>query len=108
MTVEEMERELIKLDAESRSRIYYFLMDLMDDDTGFGEMAEEEYDRLWADECKRRIERFERGETKAVPAEEVFAELKSLEADLSYLGHWPSGGRRGAPEARAGLLAIKA
>jgi hypothetical protein len=78
MTVEEMERELINLDAESRSRIYYFLMDLIDDDERFDEMTEEEYDRLWAEECKRRCEEFGRGESQSIPAEQVFAEADKI------------------------------
>jgi L-rhamnose mutarotase len=78
MTVEEMQRELMKFDEESRSRICYFLMDIMDGDTRFDEMTEEEYDRYWTEECKRRIESFERGETKAIPAEEVFAEADKI------------------------------
>jgi hypothetical protein len=75
VTVEEMQRELIKLDAESRSEIYCFLMDLMEGDTGFDE---EEYDRLWAEECRRRCDEFDRGESRAIPAEQVFAEARAL------------------------------
>jgi hypothetical protein len=74
MTVEEMQRELIRLDAESRSEIYYFLMDLMDDDKVFDE---EEYDRLWAEECKRRCDEIDKGIAKLIPADEVRAYARS-------------------------------
>jgi hypothetical protein len=83
MTVEEMERELIKLNKDERSRIYYFLMGLVDDDGTLdktNEITEEEYDKLWAEECKRRVERFERGETRDFPAEEVFARATGSDA----------------------------
>jgi L-rhamnose mutarotase len=79
MTVEEMERELISLDKESRSEILYFLINLVEDDEAdCVDISEEEYDRLWAEECRRRIESFERGEMKAIPAEEVFAEADKI------------------------------
>ncbi|MDR2197202.1 MAG: addiction module protein [Coriobacteriales bacterium] len=77
MTVEEMERELIKLDADGRSRVYYFLLDLMEQD-GFSEdIPEEEYDRLWAEECKRRCEEIDAGKVELIPAEEVFARARA-------------------------------
>jgi hypothetical protein len=81
MTVEEMERELIKLDEESRSRIYYFLIDLMDGNGTSDGLTEEEHDRLWAEECKRRCERFDKGETQSIPAAQVFAEARALLAE---------------------------
>jgi putative addiction module component (TIGR02574 family) len=33
---------------------------------------QERIDRLWIEECKSRLEAFERGEMKEIPAEEVF------------------------------------
>jgi len=33
---------------------------------------QERIDRLWVEECKSRLEAFERGEIKEIPAEEVF------------------------------------
>jgi putative addiction module component (TIGR02574 family) len=33
---------------------------------------QERIDRLWIEECKSRLAAFERGEMKAIPAEEVF------------------------------------
>jgi len=33
---------------------------------------QERIDRLWVEECKSRLEAFERGEMKEIPAEEVF------------------------------------
>jgi hypothetical protein len=81
MTVEEMERELIKLDADGRSQVYYFLIDLMERDAAFEEISEEDYDKLWATECRRRIESLDHKEVQAIPADEVFARARTRLAE---------------------------
>jgi hypothetical protein len=85
MTVEEMERELIKLDEESRSRIYYFLMDLMDD-TFEIDMPQKEIEAAWDRECERRIAELDNGTAKTYPADEVhaYARAKAAEKALLY------------------------
>ena len=37
----------------------------------------EEIDRLWAEEAERRLEAYEKGETEAIPIEEVFKEIEN-------------------------------
>jgi putative addiction module component (TIGR02574 family) len=41
------------------------------------EPPDERNRRLWAEEAERRLEAYERGDLKAVSAEEVFAKLRS-------------------------------
>ncbi len=40
------------------------------------EPIDPDIERAWLDEVKRRLAAFEAGETEAIPAEEVFAELE--------------------------------
>jgi hypothetical protein len=82
MTVEEMQRELMKFDEESRSEVLYFLINLVEDDeAGFAHISEEEYDRLWAEECKRRCDEIDKGTAKLIPADEVFARARARLAE---------------------------
>ena len=37
----------------------------------------EEFDRLWADEVEHRIDELDSGEVKAIPGEQVFAEIRN-------------------------------
>ena len=37
----------------------------------------EEIDRLWADEVEHRIDELDSGEVKAIPGEQVFAEIRN-------------------------------
>ena len=41
------------------------------------ELSEEEADQLWAQEAERRFAEYKAGNIEAVPAEEVFARLRS-------------------------------
>ncbi len=42
------------------------------------ELTEEEAERLWAEECQRRLEQYRAGGAKAVSAEEVHQKAKNL------------------------------
>jgi putative addiction module component (TIGR02574 family) len=46
-------------------------------DIAAAELSEEENDRLWAEEAERRYAAYKAGPIEAVPAEEVFARLRS-------------------------------
>jgi len=81
MTVEEMERILLQYDSESRSRIYYFLMTLIEGEQDTNSYSEDDFEGQWVRECDRRVERYERGETKSVPWDQVKAEMRSILAD---------------------------
>jgi hypothetical protein len=82
MTIEEMQRGLVELDKESRSEILYFLINLIEDDeVDFDTVSEEEYDRLWAEECKRRCDEIDKGTAKLIPADEVFARARARLAE---------------------------
>ena len=41
------------------------------------DISQEELDRLWAQEADSRIDAYERGEIKAIPAEKVFKNIYS-------------------------------
>ena len=40
-------------------------------------VSQQENDRLWAQEVEKRIDAYERGEIKAVPADEVFKRIEA-------------------------------
>ena len=40
-------------------------------------VAQQENDRLWAQEVENRLDAYERGEIKAVPADEVFKKIEA-------------------------------
>ena len=40
--------------------------------------SESQFDRLWSIECEERLAAYRSGKMKAIPAEDVFAEIDSL------------------------------
>ena len=63
--------EALELPLTARAELASQLLDSLD------EISEEESDALWAEEAERRYAGYKAGEIKAVPAEEVFARLRS-------------------------------
>ena len=71
-TYAKLEREARLLSAEERSQLVDALLESLRE----GKIAEVE--AAWKVEIKRRVAAYERGETKLVPAEEVFAKARAI------------------------------
>ncbi len=71
MTVKQIERELLKLDARSRAKLAKRLLHSLD------ELSEVENERLWAREALRRHEDLRKGEAKTLPMDEVFRQARA-------------------------------
>ena len=65
--------QALALPRQDKARLVLELLDSMDEHAGF---ATPEIERAWIAEAERRYETYLRGEEKAIPAEEVFAELR--------------------------------
>ena len=63
--------EALELPLTARAELATQLLDSLED------ISEEESDALWADEAEQRYAAYKAGEIKAVPADEVFARLRS-------------------------------
>jgi putative addiction module component (TIGR02574 family) len=63
--------EALDLPLTARAELASQLLDSLDD------LSEEETDQLWAQEAERRYAEYKAGRIEAVPAEEVFARLRS-------------------------------
>jgi len=71
MTIDELRREAMRLDATERASLARELLVSLDD------LSEAEVERLWLEEAERRRLEFEAGNTTLVPADEVFAQLRA-------------------------------
>ncbi len=69
MSVQELEAEILKLPSHERARLAEVLIESLEE--------EDEIARAWADEAERRYEELRSGAVDAVPAEEVFARIRS-------------------------------
>lgn len=63
--------EALELPLTARAKLASQLLDSLDD------ISEEESDLLWAQEAERRYAEYKAGNIEAVPADEVFARLRS-------------------------------
>ena len=63
--------EALELPLTARAELAGQLLDSLDD------LSEAEADELWAVEAERRYAAFKAGEMEAVPADELFARLRS-------------------------------
>ena len=70
-TIEELESEALKLSEESRALLAEKLL------RSLGEEEDVEVERIWVEEAKRRREDLRRNPAAGIPAEEVFARLRS-------------------------------
>lgn len=71
MTRSQVVAEALKLDPEDRIEVAQQLLASLD------HLSEAEIEALWLIEAERRDEALDRGELKSIPAEEVFANLRS-------------------------------
>jgi putative addiction module component (TIGR02574 family) len=63
--------EALELPLTARAELASRLLDSLED------LTEEENDQLWAEEAERRYAEYKAGNVASVPAEEVFARLRS-------------------------------
>ncbi len=63
--------EALELPLTARAELASQLLDSLED------ISEEESDALWAEEGERRYAEYKAGRIESVPAEEVFARLRS-------------------------------
>lgn len=69
--IKQIAAELLDLSVTERAKLASQLLDSLED------LTEEESDRLWAEEAEWRLDEYERGNIKAMPADEVFARLRT-------------------------------
>jgi putative addiction module component (TIGR02574 family) len=69
MTSHDIEAEAMKLPSHERARLAEVLIASLDE--------EDDWARGWADEAERRYEELNSGAVSGIPAEEVFARLRS-------------------------------
>ena len=74
MTIDELKREALQLDAATRAELARDLLVSLDD------LSEAEVERLWLEEAVRRDEEMASGNGKPIPMDEVFAELRATRA----------------------------
>ena len=70
-TDERIFQEALSLPADMRLSLIERLL------TSLNLPADEEIDRMWAEEAERRILQLEKGEAALIPGEEVFAKIRS-------------------------------
>lgn len=69
MAIEKVLQEALALPREDRARVLEALQDSLEPD--------EEWEKAWAAEVMRRAKDLDEGRTRAIPAEDVFAELRA-------------------------------
>jgi putative addiction module component (TIGR02574 family) len=69
--LKDLAAEALELPLTARAELASQLLDSLD------HISEEESDQLWAQEAERRYSEYKAGNIEAVPAEEVFARLRS-------------------------------
>jgi putative addiction module component (TIGR02574 family) len=70
-SVKELFVDALSLSAIERAALAAELLESLD-------RADPRIDALWANEAESRLAAFEAGEIRAIPAEDVFAELENL------------------------------
>ena len=74
MTIDELRREALQLDASTRASLARDLLGSLDS------LSEAEVERLWLEEAVRRDEEMVSGKVQPIPMDEVFAELRAARA----------------------------
>ena len=73
-TLDDVTMQALRLPAEERAELASVLLASLD---GEPEDDPAEVERLWIEEVERRLEELRSGKVKGIPAEEVFAKLRS-------------------------------
>lgn len=71
MTLEELEKEALRLNLTSRARLATKLLNSLE------ALSEAEIERLWAEEAERRNEEMEKGVVVGRPADEVIRDARA-------------------------------
>jgi hypothetical protein len=71
MTVQSIEKKLLKLDANSRAKIANKLLSSLE------ELSPMEIEKLWAEEALRRDEELTKGKSKSISAVQVFKNART-------------------------------
>jgi hypothetical protein len=71
MSLKELEAEALKLDPKARARLAGKLLESLED------LSEEEKDRLWAEEAKRRDAEMDADPDSGISAADVFREARA-------------------------------
>ena len=74
MTIDELKREALQMEPAKRASLARDLLVSLDG------LSKAEVERLWIDEAIRRDREMASGEVKAIPMDEVFAELRATRA----------------------------
>jgi putative addiction module component (TIGR02574 family) len=69
--IDEIELELLQLDARSRAALAKSLLDSLET------LSEAEYEQLWVEEAEARYADFVAGKTEAIDGDEVFARARA-------------------------------
>lgn len=71
MTIEELKREALRLDPETRAELAHALLSSLDT------LSDAEIERLWIDEAARRDAELDSGAASSSPAQDVLARARS-------------------------------
>jgi len=71
MTVDEIMREALALDAETRASMAHELL------TSLESLSEDEVERLWIEEARRRSADVKTGRARTIPADESIARARA-------------------------------
>ncbi len=74
VTIDELKREALRLDASSRADLARELLESLDD------LSESEIEQLWLEEAERRRTEIESGDVRTIPMDEVFAKARAARA----------------------------
>lgn len=77
---------VLHLPRQDRAEIATTVLRSLDDDLAEPEVGPEEWERVWGEEVARRIEDLDRGDATAIPAEQVFKNLRDRVAGLKRGG----------------------
>ena len=72
MSVRDLESEVLQLPTEERARLAKALLESLD------ELSEEENQRLWSEEARRRAVELDEHPERARPASDVFRKAREL------------------------------
>lgn len=71
MSIEEVEREALKLAAGDRAKLAHQLV------LSLSELNAREIESLWLEEARRRDQEMDEGRVAGIPGDEVFARIRS-------------------------------
>jgi hypothetical protein len=74
MTIEEIKREALRLNAGTRAELAHALLSSLDG------LSDAEVERLWLDEAARRDTEMDSGDASSLPAQDVLAWARSRRA----------------------------